>query len=115
MGNARAAVGTLDIWLTRWFQWISIAFLVVILFCIAADFEYLGRNAQILTLIITFCVEMPDKFGLLIKSMTDVEREARTLRSVYQYYNCEKDLEMDRMSDKLKQLIVKNDDKSRGL
>jgi len=92
--NVKSCVNVLDRWMTQRFQIISLFLLVSILIGVNFNYESLGKDVKTIGLIITYCVELADKLGYLVKSIADTEKEARCLRKMKEYGKEKKELDM---------------------
>lgn len=88
--------------MTQRLQLLSIGLLLFVLGVVAKNYRIIGEDAKTLSLVITYCLELADKIGHLIKSLAETEKEARCLRTASLYMKPEDELDMDRMSDKQK-------------
>lgn len=62
-----------------------------------------------LSIVITYCVDLADKLGHLVRSVADTEREGRNIRKYTQYNQPEEELDTDRMADDIKNQIKMNE------
>lgn len=90
--------------------------LLLIVVITVVNFVDLGEDAKALTLMITYCVDLADKTGYLVKSIADTEKEGRCLRRVHEFSKKKSQLDMQHvMSDETKELIKRRNNEKGAL
>jgi ABC-type transport system involved in cytochrome bd biosynthesis fused ATPase/permease subunit len=102
-------VALLDKWLAQRYQLITLWLMIFILFIVYHYFDKFEMQSKGLSIVITYCVDLADKLGYLVKSVAEAEREGRNIRKFTQYNKGDDEMDLDRMTHEIKNQISHNE------